>query len=109
MICLSEEYTEENILLAGQISNKEPRFKTIAQMDKESGFAYHFLMLFDEIKDKSPKEKMLEIIKLNGQINFIANCSELSHLAAIMGDTRKRFSAKNLADKLREAKLNDRE
>lgn len=103
---VSEEYTEENILLAGQISNKDSRFKTIAQMDKETGLAYHFIELTqsDTFKALQPIDKLKEIIKVTGQINFMASCSELSHLAAIMGDTRKRFSAKGLSDVLRNAR-----
>jgi hypothetical protein len=97
---MSEDYVEENILLAGQISNKEPIFKTIAMMDHENAFAYHFIALIPTLKDKTPLEKVQEIIKLSGQVNFMSSCSELSKLAAIMGDTRRRFSAKKLKESL---------
>ena len=103
---MSEDYTEENILLAGQISNKEPRFKTMAQMDKDSALAYHFLDQWPKLKQLPANERLKELIKLIGQVNFMTSCSELSKLAAIMGDTRKRFSAKGLKDQLREARLN---
>jgi len=102
---MSEDYVEENILLAGQISNKLPIFKTIAMMDQENAFAFHLIELIPTLKDKAPIEKAQEIIKLSGQINFMSNCSELSKLAAIMGDTRRRFSSKNLKEALRVARL----
>jgi len=97
---MSEDYTEENILLAGQISNKEPKFKTMAQMDRDSAFAFHFLDILPTLKDLPPQDKCKEILKLNGQINFITSLSELSKLAAIMGDTRKRYSGKGLREAL---------
>jgi len=97
---MSEDYTEENILLAGQISNKEPRFKTMAQMDRDSAFAFHFLDALPTLKDLGPEDKCKEILKLNGQINFITSLSELSKLAAIMGDTRRRYSGKGLREAL---------
>jgi hypothetical protein len=98
---LSEyDYSEENILLAGQISNKNPIFKMIAQMDKESGFAYHFIELIETLKQKTPKQKIMEILKLNGQVNFMNNCGELSKLAAVMGDSRQRSTMKGIRDEL---------
>lgn len=104
---MSEDYTEENILLAGQISNKHPIFKTIAQLDHDSAFAYHFLDLMPSLKGQPVREQLKEVIKLNGQINFITSLSELSKLAAIVGDTRKRFSAKGLKEALATARLED--
>lgn len=101
---MSVDYTEENILLAGQISNKHPVFKLIAQMDKESAFAYLILSSIDETLQKEPMEQLKDLVLLNGQINFMSNCSELSKLAAIMGDTRRRTSFKGLKDSLVAAK-----
>lgn len=104
---MSEDFVEENILLAGQISNKEPIFKTIAMMDHENAFAYHLIELVPKIKDLSPIDKVKEIIKLSGQVNFMTGCSELSKLAAIMGDTRRRFSAKKLKESLAYVRTHD--
>jgi hypothetical protein len=106
---MSEDFIEENILLAGQISNKEPIFKTIAMMDHENAFAYHLIELIPKIKDLEPVEKVKEIIKLTGQVNFMTGCSELSKLAAIMGDTRRRFSARKLKESLAYVRTNDTE
>lgn len=106
---MSEDYVEENILLAGQISNKEPIFKTIAMMDHENAFAYHLIDLVPKIKDMDTTNKVKEIIKLCGQVNFMSNCSELSKLAAIMGDTRRRFSAKKLKESLAHARTTNTE
>lgn len=101
---MSVDYTEENILLAGQISNKHPDFKLIAQMDKESAFAYMILDKMEAILEKEPLDQLKDLVLLNGQINFMSNCSELSKLAAIMGDTRRRTSFKGLKDSLVAAK-----
>lgn len=101
---MSEDYTEENILLAGQISNKNPRFKDIAMMDKQNALAYQILDIYPTLKTLEPREKAKEIIKLVGQVNFMTSCSELSKLAAIMGDTRRRFSAKGLKEKIQHAR-----
>ena len=96
------ENVEENILLAGQISNAIPIFKTIAQMDHDSAFLYHFLDLLPELrkKDKTATEKLKDILLLNGRVNFMTGSSELSKLSAIVGDSRKRYSAKNLKEVL---------
>jgi hypothetical protein len=104
---MSEDYVEENILLAGQISNKEPIFKMIAQMDYDNAYMYHFLDLIPQLTDKTktPIEKMKLLIKLNGQVKFMTGCSELSKLSAIVGDTRKRYSSKGLQDVLRKCRL----
>lgn len=103
---MSEDYVEENILLAGQISNKEPIFKTIAMMDHDSALAFHIIDLMPKLQNNEvpTNEKLKEIIRLVGQINFMTSCSELSKLAAIMGDTRRRFSAKKLKDALSNAR-----
>ena len=101
---MSEEFTEENILLAGQISNTHPIFKTIAQMDHDSALIYHLLQLLPKIENENDDVFLQEVIKLNGQVNFMTSCSELSKLAAIMGDTRRRFSAKKLREVIDNAK-----
>jgi len=72
----------------------------MAQMDRESAFAFHFLDILPTLKELPPQEKVKEILKLNGQINFITSLSELSKLAAIMGDTRRRYSGKGLREAL---------
>jgi hypothetical protein len=47
-----------------------------------------------------PVEQARALIYMKGQINFMANCGELTKLSAIMGDTRKSFSSKGLKDAL---------
>lgn len=97
---MGDEYDTENILLAGQISNKLPVFKDIAQMDKDSALSWVVIDRWPEIKKMKARDRVKEIIRLHGQVNFMSNCSELSKLAAIMGDTRHRKSARGLKEAL---------
>ena len=97
--------TGDFILLGGQISNKIPEFKTIAQLDKNSAFIVCFLEDLERILSLSPVDQVKEIIKLNGRINFMNNCGELTKLSAIMGDTRKSYSSKGLKDVLRKLRI----
>lgn len=95
------EVQEDTILLGGQISAKHPIFQDLAQL-ASSGFTFWFLKTATnpEWKKKTATEKILDIIYTNGQIEFINNTGELTKLAAIMGDTRRRYSMKGLRDEL---------
>ena len=86
------------ILLGGQISNKHREYQTIAQLDPESAFIVMILDNIEKMQGKPPLEQARDIIFMIGQINFMANCGELTKLSAIMGDTRKSFSSKGLKD-----------
>jgi hypothetical protein len=105
---LSDVYAAEQgefILLGGQISNKHPEYKTIAQLDPKSAFIVQLLDNLQKIMEKSPLDAARELIYMKGQINFMASCGELTKLSAIMGDTRNRYSSKSLKDVLRNIRL----
>ena len=95
-----EQDAGDFILLGGQISNKHPEYKTIAQLDAKSAFIVMLLDNLDKLQEMNPIEQAKALIFMKGQINFMANCGELTKLSAIMGDTRKSFSSKGLKDAL---------
>lgn len=100
-----ESTSGDFILLGGQISNKHKEFQVIAQLDPKSAL---FIGLLDKIKDgkeRSTIDWAQELVMLKGQINFMAQCGELTKLSAIMGDTRKNYSSKGLNDVLRNVRL----
>lgn len=102
---MSDVTYEENIFLGGQISNKHKEFQTIAQLDADSAFIVLFLDHYEELKKLTPLKKVREIMFLIGQINFMMGCGELTKLSAILGDTRQRYSSKELPDVLRKLRL----
>ena len=107
---MSLDDAEERIMLGGKVSAKHEVFKQIAMMDKETAFVYLFLKKLKTIQETSkdnPIDAALTILELDGQVNFMDRCTELTKLSAILGDTRQKYSQKDLkedvARKLRES------
>ena len=45
---------------------------------------------------KNRRERALKIIEYLGMFDFMASCTELTKLSAILGDTRKRYSMRRV-------------
>jgi hypothetical protein len=95
------EVQEENILLGGKIADKHKDFKDIARMDKDTGLAYLIISKKDELVKQPADKQVLMVLEMMGEINFMAGCTELTKLSAILGDTRQKHSFKGLKDELR--------
>jgi hypothetical protein len=92
---------EQQIFLGGQVSNKLPDFKDMARLSPDYAEIYMFLKKMDEIDKMTDEGMILAIIELFGEIDFVRNCSELTKLSMIMGDTRGRYNVKGAMDELR--------
>jgi hypothetical protein len=97
----TEADSQDYIFLGGQISAKHPIFKDIAQLGSYAQ-AYLLLRRFKdpEWKKLPAHEKILNIISVLGQIEFMQNSGELTKLSAILGDTRQKFNQASLRDDL---------
>lgn len=98
---MSEYEFEEKLFYGGQVSGKHPILQDLAML-ASYGFPWWLInRTSDENwKKKSALEKLKEILKVSGQIEFINSSSELTKLSAIMGDTRKNYDQKGLRDEL---------
>lgn len=92
---------EQQIYLGGQASEKHEDLKMIGLLGSY-GDIYTLIKHYPEIMQiKNRRLRALKIIELLGMFDFMASCTELTKLSAILGDTRKRYSMRRteIADK----------
>ncbi|MCJ7633904.1 hypothetical protein MUP77_16150 [Candidatus Bathyarchaeota archaeon] len=92
---------EQKIYLGGQISQKYKIFQDIARMTPQYAKPYFIIKNMDRWEKMTEDEVILEIIEFLGEVEFVNQCTELSKLSMVMGDTRKRINIKEGIDDLR--------
>ncbi len=88
----SDFNVEQQIYLGGQASEKHDDLKMLGLLGSY-GDIYTLIKHWPEIMQiKNRRERALKIIEILGMSDFMASCTELTKLSAILGDTRKRYS-----------------
>ena len=83
---------EQQIYLGGQASEKHDDLKMLGLLGSY-GDIYTLIKHWPEIVQiKNKRERALKIIEYLGMFDFMASCTELTKLSAILGDTRKKYS-----------------
>lgn len=95
---------QEKIYLGGQISQKYKIFQAIARMTPQYAKPYFIIKNMDRWENMSEDEVILEIIEFLGEVEFVNQCTELSKLSMVMGDTRKRINITEGVNALRHSK-----
>jgi hypothetical protein len=95
----SEFEIEQQIFLGGQISGKYKDFLEIAKVSPDYADIIILIKKMPEIeKEPDPEKQTLIMLEALGMVDFVRNCTELTRLSMVMGDTRKRYSFKGLKD-----------
>ncbi len=103
----SDMLVQQQILLGGQVSNKYKIFMDIARMSPDWAEIYHILKTMPQWETEPDENKVvLDIVELFGIIDFVRNCTEITVLSMIMGDTRGKFNVKGAMDDLRKSGSN---
>lgn len=87
---------EQTIFLGGQVSNKHKDFLEIARLSPDYAEMYMIMKEMPKLEKMDDETCILRIIEISGEVDFIRQCSELTRLSAILGDTRKRYSMKDV-------------
>jgi len=98
----SDYLLEQQIFLGGQVSHKHKVFMDIASMSPDYADIYFIMEKMPKWDAENNEDKViLEMLKLFGSIDFVRNCSELTKLSMILGDSRSRINAKSVMEQLR--------
>jgi len=98
---------EQEIFLGGKISNVHPIFKEIAKMSPDYADLYFIIKKMTEWENEQDENKLiLSMLEIFGEIDLVRNCSELTRLSMILGDTRARHNIKGMMVELRKPRVN---
>ncbi len=76
----------------------------ISRMSADYAEIYLLLKKMPQWEQETDEDKvLLELIELFGQVDFVRNCTELTRLSMVMGDSRARFHVKGVMDELRKS------
>jgi hypothetical protein len=97
---------EQQIFLGGQVSAKHKQFKEMAKLSPDIAFIVQILKRYPEWEkmpdtEESTVQIAIECLELMGECEFLSNCSELTRLSMILGDTRGKVGMKRIIDELR--------
>jgi len=103
----SDMLERQQIFLGGQISNKYKVFQQIAKMSPDYCDLYFLIKKMPEWEQEQDETKViLDMLEIFGEIDLVRNCTELTRLSMIIGDTRGRFQVKGVIDELRKSGAN---
>ncbi len=92
---------QENVFLGGKVRKIYPVYQDFAQL-ASYGFPWWLVKTATdpEWKKKPAKDKVLDILYVSGQLEFINSSTEITKLSAIVGDQSKDYSSKELKNVL---------